>query len=179
MSNQKAVVSPLPDRAAVLDAVSAALHDVVTEDQVLLELRAHELAIVHRFAVYLESRLQHELTQGQLTIDLDYDRHGDREKRLPARPDRDEKDPRRFRPDLIVHRRKDDAHNLLVVEWKKDAADPVLKCLEERIRLLLAADGRRPYNYQLGVIADSSNNGIRWQVFGNDGPIGDWRDARA
>jgi hypothetical protein len=93
------------------------------------------LALVHRFGVYLQTHLQPVLTLGELTVDLDYDRHGELHKLPPPGPDRDK--DRRFRPDLIVHRR-DDKHNLLVVEWKANASDLTLECLETRIRALLA-----------------------------------------
>jgi hypothetical protein len=115
-----------------------------------------------------------ELSQYGLTVDLDYDRRGDMRKLLPARPDRDGE--RRFRPDLIIHHRRDDTYNLLVVEWKKNANNSVLKCLEERIRSLLANDDKRPsYNYRLGVLADSSNDGIRWRTFDSGGHASDWQ----
>jgi hypothetical protein len=164
----------LPDRETVLEAVSAALSDVVAKDRVLLTLQAHELALVHRFGVYLETHLGRALTQHDLTVDLDYDRHGDLRKLLPARLDRD--DERRFRPDLIVHRRRDDTHNLLVVEWKKKADNPMLKCLEDRIRSLLVNEDKYPsYEYQLGVLADSSNDCVRWRAFDSGGPVDDWQ----
>jgi hypothetical protein len=164
------------DREIVLEAVSAALSDVVTEDRVLLALQAHELALVHRFGVYLEARLGRGLRQYGLAVDLDYDRHGDLRKLLPARPDRGGE--RRFRPDLIVHRRQDDTHNLLVVEWKKNASNPMLRRLEERIRSLLANEvGHPSYGYQLGVLADSGDDGVRWRAFDSDGPVNDWQDA--
>jgi hypothetical protein len=101
------------DRSTALEAVSDALSDLVTKDRELLSLQAHELALVHRFGVYLERRLRRELQRYGLTVDLDYDRHGDAEKWLPARQDRDQGDKRRFRPDLIVHRQGDDRHNIL------------------------------------------------------------------
>ena len=103
---------------SVLAAVSAALGDLVARDRDLLRISAHELATVHRFGVYLERQLQPETGQGQLAVDLDYDRHGTGQKFLPGRPD--QCGQRRFRPDLIVHHRGDDGQNLLVVEWKKE-----------------------------------------------------------
>jgi hypothetical protein len=154
--------------------VSAALGDVVTKDQALLTLHAHELALVHRFGVYLEAHLRPVLRQNGLTVDLDYDRHGDLPKLLPPRPDRDE--GRRFRPDLIVHRRRVDTHNLLVVEWKKDADDPTLECLRQRIRSLQVDEDMSPcYRYQLAVLANSSDHGVRWRAFESSGPVGGWQ----
>jgi hypothetical protein len=71
-------------------------------DRGLLELQAHELALVHRFAVYLVSRLKGDLLRYALTVDLDYDRRGHRQKFLPPRLDRHKSDPSRFRPDGVA-----------------------------------------------------------------------------
>jgi len=54
-----------------MEAVADSLGEVAARDRELLELQAHELALVHRFAVYLESRLKPDLSRCQLTIDLD------------------------------------------------------------------------------------------------------------
>ena len=87
---------------------------------------------------------------GTLSEPHDYDRHGDLRKLLPARLDRD--GDGRFRPDLVVHRRKADGDNLLVVEWKKHASDETLGNLRERLQLLLGSEDNLPaYNYELGV----------------------------
>lgn len=167
----------LADQEVVLKAVSAALRDVVTKDQVLLTLHAHELALVHRFGVYLETHLDPVLRLAELTVDLDYDRHGSLPKFLPPRPDRGK--DRRFRPDLIVHRRREDEHNLLVVEWKKNASDLTLECLEARIRALLArGDEQSSYGYQLGVVVNSGNEGVRWRAYDSSGPA-DWQCVRS
>ena len=166
----------LTDRETVLKALSAALNDVVTKDQDLLTLHAHELAVVHRFGVYLETYLQPVLMQDRITVDLDYDRHGDLPKLLPPRPDRD--GDRRFRPDLIVHRRRVDTQNLLVVEWKKNADDPILECLRQRIRSLLVNEGKNPrYGYQLGVLVNSKDHSINWRAFDSRGSVGDWQSV--
>ena len=48
-----------------------------------------------------------------------------------------------------------------VVEWKKNVSNPILRRLEERIRPLLAnEDGHPGYGYQLGVLADSGDDGV-------------------
>lgn len=164
----------LPGRETVLKAVSAALRNVATRDKVLFTLQAHELTLVHRFGVYLETHLQRELRQYGLTIDFDYDRSGRSRKLLPPRSGRD--DERRFRPDLIVHRRLVDKQNLLVVEWKKNAKGPVLKGLEERIRSLVVSNHEHPsYGYQVGVLVNSSDNAVRWRAFDSAGPLENWQ----
>jgi hypothetical protein len=161
-----------PSRGIVLDSVRRALVDVVDRDQVLLELSAHELAIVHRFGHYLESHLSNELAEHGLSVDLDYDRRGYMQKHLPERPDRD--GSKRFRPDLIIHRRLDDSQNVLVVEWKKRATVPIIELLEYRLQLLLSSQKDGDYGYRSGVIIDSGDDGVRWRAYDESGPIADW-----
>lgn len=37
-------------------------------------------------------------------------------------------------------------------------------------------EGKHPsYDYQLGVLADSSNNGVRCRAFDSRGPVDDWQ----
>jgi hypothetical protein len=111
---------------------------------------------------------------GTLSEPHDYDRHGDLRKLLPARLDRD--GDGRFRPDLVVHRRKADGDNLLVVEWKKHASDETLGNLRERLQLLLGSEDNLPaYNYELGVLVNSSDDGIRWRAYKRGGPVGLWQ----
>jgi hypothetical protein len=158
----------------MLGAVSAALGDLLTHDRELLRLSAHELAMVHRFGVYLERRLQPAIDQGQLAIDLDYDRHGTGPKLLPGRPDKCGQ--RRFRPDLVVHHRGDDDQNLLVVEWKKKATNGMRARLKGRVESLLREDS---YHYLLGVIVDSHDDGVRWLAYDSGGQMGGWRQVPA
>jgi hypothetical protein len=162
------------DRQTVLGAVGDALAELVVADHVLLCLHAHELALVHRFGVYLEQGLQPELRRHELSVDLDYDRHGRLQKVLPARPDRDE--TKRFRPDLIIHRRMDDSDNLLVVEWKKRASERMLKLLHDRLQLLVGNDDQlHAYRYDVGVMVDSDNDFLRWSAYDRSGCVVSWR----
>jgi hypothetical protein len=158
----------------VLQGVDDALRDLVTADAALLELSAHELAIVHRFAFYLETGLRTELEKRGLSVDLDYDRHGFVQKWLPERPDRD--GDRRFRPDLVIHRRLDDSDNLLVVEWKKHASSTTIGVLKERLQALMSdADGESDFRYQIGVIIVSDDVGVRWLALDRFRTIQDWK----
>ena len=119
------------------------------------------------------------LAAHDLSIDLDYDRHGLGPKRLPPRSDR--RGEARFRPDLVLHRRREDSKNLLVVEWKKQGGMLLLACLAERMRRLLEVGdgGSGYYGYQLGIVVDSSASAIRWRTHDRGDVIGDWRIVRA
>jgi hypothetical protein len=163
----------VPDRDAVLEAVAAALQDVVDNEQDLLSLGAHELALVHRFGVYLERHLDDELKRHGLTIDLDYDRHGRLRKFLP--PKRDRTGQGRFRPDLIIHHRKDDEKNLLVLEWKKNLKPKTRERLRERVAELLSDDaGHEGYAYRNGVLVDSRADIVKWCEVDREGALLLW-----
>jgi hypothetical protein len=161
-------------QSSLLDAVHDALTKVVFTDKVVLELSAHELALVHRFGVYMEERLQEPLRRHGLSVDLDYDRHGFTHKFLPRRSDRE--GDKRFRPDLVIHRRTDDSANLLVVEWKKSADDETVEQLERRLQSLMQTDREfADYGYDVGVIVDSDDKGVRWRAFDRLGPLDGWQ----
>lgn len=165
-------------RKYVQSGVHDALTELVKRDRVLLELSAHELALTHRFGVYLEAVLQPRLDQRGLSVDLDYDRHGWTDKQLPERPDRE--GSRRFRPDLIVHRRTDDSENVLVVEWKKQANAHILDLLRDRLMCLVLGDELfGHYQYELGVMVDSSNEAVRWCALDRRGAFSAWKTISA
>ena len=149
-----------PHPQTILNAVSAALEDLVQRDEKLLQYKAHELAHVHRFAVYLERRLRNQLENWSVTIDMDYDRAGEREKGwrgLPPRPDRNPGNC--FRPDVIIHHRGDDDKNLLALEWKKNESEAGIDLLQERLACIKAR-----YEYALGVIVNSYRDRVEWCI---------------
>jgi hypothetical protein len=64
------------------------------------------------------------------------------------------------------------------VEWKKNADDPTLECLSQRVRLLQVDEGVPPYyGYLLAVLANSSDHGIRWRAFESSGPVDGWQQV--
>lgn len=100
-----------------------------------------ERAIAHRLAVYFEDELRRKgivTDAGQLSVDCEYDRHLDAQKKLES-PDVFKKiviaagrkavplatKPGYFRfsvaPDVILHERGVDDHNLAVIEVKKSS----------------------------------------------------------
>jgi hypothetical protein len=159
-------------RNTVLKAVHASLLQLTEQDWELLSLSAHELSVVHRFGVYLEALLADLLKEARLSIDMDYDRHGRGRKRLPPRLDREGESC--FRPDLIVHQRMNDEHNLLVVEWKKMASAETLDLLLKRILRLTEASVQDGYGYTLGVIVDSDRDSLRWAYVTDRRTLSEW-----
>jgi len=170
------VTMPGADRLHERDVIQRALHsaldDPVSKDYVLLQLQAHELAHVHRFAVYLERLLCDELAQWGVTIDIDYDYDGQFKKTFMdttglARQDRDK--DHQFRPDLIIHHRGDGRHNVLVLEWKKLADRRTVSQTKERLLKI-----QRQLRYEYLVIVSSCEDDAKW-CFVEDADSGlDW-----
>jgi hypothetical protein len=92
--------------AVIKRALHTSIDSLLDNDMDLLATGAHEQAICHRLAVYLE---QHT----DLNVDCEYNRNMMRAKELRG--------GRRFRPDIIVHRRLSNDENVLVVETKARA----------------------------------------------------------
>jgi hypothetical protein len=153
----------LRDQEALLDSVNSALENLVQRDVKLLHYKAHELAHVHRFAVYLEGHLRSQLVNWDVTVDLDYDRDGQFAKVMhvdpPLPPKACEDGTVRFRPDLIIHRRGEDGANVLVLEWKKDAGRGDIALLQQRIVRI-----RQTFDYAMGVIVNSYDDRVEWCV---------------
>ena len=103
----------------------------------------HERATAHRLATHMEP-----LFTGW-NIDCEYDRDGQMEKLLLGiKGCNSKKKSNKILPDIIVHHRvkQGSAHNLLVIELKKDATEDV--CDKKKLELL-TANGH--YQYQLGL----------------------------
>ncbi len=104
------------------------IQNFLTEDIQLLELNVREEALSHRLAYYLERALEthkydlsvpRELLD-EIRIDCEYDKHGNEKKNLS---DIMQKYPDNntdvVRPDIVMHVRGSDTHNLMVIEVKK------------------------------------------------------------
>jgi hypothetical protein len=107
------------NRAQIEDAINRAIDTFVECDSHLLAADANERSMSHRIAIYLEQEMP------GYNVDCEYNRDGFNVKRLqlealPTSADNDEAVT--VFPDIIVHRRGDNDHNLLVVEMKKAAA---------------------------------------------------------
>lgn len=85
-----------------------ALSELKASDTYVIQKRAHEIAINHRFAVYLENYLGESARE--YFVDIEYNKNGDGPKISGGE---------KIRPDIIVHKRSDGNTNLLFVEAKK------------------------------------------------------------
>lgn len=107
----------------------------------LLAIGAHEQAICHRLAVYLE-------TFSALNVDCEYNRQ-----RVYPKSIRDG----RIKPDILIHKRMDNRFNVMVLEAKARAATSVRD--RQKLEAMLAISG--VYRYALGVYLHVENKRSR------------------
>ena len=156
MDNQEFSVRELQQK------VGQAVSDFMRENPSLLDLEAHEQAISHRVAYYLESQFCKGMN---LNVDCEYDQHLDACKTFNFEKEYKkcdcvgckkarEKKPnpkKRCRPDVLVHSRGNDDRNLIVIEIKQDE-----RCLFDEAKLKALTkpkteEAKGEFGYQLGV----------------------------
>src|ERR1700688_3591375 len=105
------------DRAEISAVVEKALDKLIAEQPALLDLDVTERALSHHLALYIS-----RLVPADYDVDVEYNRHGVDPKRLELPPrnalDRELRATTVF-PDILVHKRNTNDHNLLVLEMKK------------------------------------------------------------
>ena len=119
--------------------------------------KLHEVCINHKLAIYLEKFLFPEFNPAlhPLFTDIEFNREGINFKELEY--DGQEK---RVRPDIIIHNRKtgEDKKNILIVECKKDTANPVdFKTDTLKIEAFLVDP---KYSYDFGLQVLYSKHGV-------------------
>ena len=96
--------SPDPELGAI---VEACIETLLARDRFLLEGGVNEQTMTARLAAYLQEHFPaHD-------VDPEYNRHGIKVKRASLFDG-----VRKVKPDVVIHRRNDDDHNLLVIEVK-------------------------------------------------------------
>ena len=123
-----------------------ALQEVDLTDHYLLENNVGERAIAARLAIHLQEHFPKH------AVDAEYNRDGERPKRLSGLPEecahyRNEDGESLAVPDVIVHGRGTRGPNLLVVELKKTTNSDHGECDRLRLRAF-----REQYGYQFGAL---------------------------
>jgi hypothetical protein len=137
-----------------------------------------ERPIVFRIAHYLAAAAE----IGGLSVDCDYNRHGNDPKRDPAiplagLPSKQEevhgmagKKTERFFPDIVLHKRRSDECNILVCEIKRasDNRSPEI----DRDRLKILTTGQFHYEFGAFITVDQTQPCINVEYFAKGTPNG-------
>ncbi len=108
------------DAKVVRARLDAAVDCLLERDVHLLQYNVSERSITHKLGCYLQEQFP------GWDVDCEYNRNHDLQKRLGLPPkdgESDEPEEQSVFPDVIVHRRGGNDHNLLVVEVKKTGRD--------------------------------------------------------
>ena len=162
--------------------VKQAIGDFMKEHPSLLKLPAHEQAISHRVAFYLENVFC-ECDRAGLNVDCEYNKHLDDSKRVNIDGTEYPKEEyencgcaacrklqkkkslpnKLFRPDVVVHSRGNDDRNQIAIEIKTNKICPFDKAKLEALTKLKANGGK--YEYQLGVFLYFPHKKPKFQWF--------------
>lgn len=146
-------------REYVEQAVRGALDELYKQDLILLKNEVSERAITHMLAEYLQVRFQ------ELNVDCEYNR--DLESGLYAAKkiylssplkelaERGAKEEELLSvstfPDIIVHRRGNNDHNILVIEVKKKISSVDHKWDDQKLHAFTDINGHNNYGFKYGV----------------------------
>ena len=128
--------------------VGNALRDFFCEDKELLCLKANERSITHKLAEDLQRQFS------DLKVDCEYNRHGIDKKELSfalGTTATDCEHAKTVYPDIIVHKRRCDSSNKLVIEVKKSNGG---NATHDKKKLLVFTKPRGGYEYQLGLFLE-------------------------
>ena len=109
------------NRHEIESVVTRAIDRVIATERELLDRNVSERALTHHLARFICDEIR-----APFVVDVEYNRHLDDPKRMVLAPRRaldDELRATTVFPDIIVHVRGTDAHNLLVLEVKKSHDD--------------------------------------------------------
>lgn len=129
-------------RADVVAIVEKAVHRLLEEQPALLQLKVNEQTVAQHIAGYIREAIPKELS-----VDVEYNRHRTGKKVLLL-PPKDAPNGKPVstvvRPDIVVHERGTDTHNVVALEVKKPGTNLAhdhakLQALKEQYGYLCAA----------------------------------------
>ncbi|MFZ3087386.1 MAG: hypothetical protein WA123_04910 [Methylotenera sp.] len=130
--------------------VKYAIQMLIDNDSVLIDLNVSERALMFHLARYIR-----EKTPSNLDVDCEYNRHlSDKKNLLFLKNKLKTEEEYKVYPDILIHQRNSDEHNILVVEIKKHGEDV------DGDKRKLKAFKEEPYFYDFAVqiIVPSENS---------------------
>jgi hypothetical protein len=139
----------LPNEHELALKISRAFKSFFANEETLLEVNASERSITHKLAEYLQKEFQHK----GLKVDCEYNRHGQSTKRITNLDfgllSTDDQEAKTVFPDIIVHKRKTDEYNVLVIEIKKSTSSDNYDNDVSKLEAFTKQSG--DYRYKLGL----------------------------
>jgi len=125
--------------------VNNALKRLYKHHEYLIKNKVHERSIVFWFGVYLHELLQHkEKEYAEFNLDFEYNKNH-------SNPKRTKNFQKGTYPDIILHKRGSNEHNLLIIEfktwWSQDNSRDLMK-----LKDFTLPDGKYKYKCGLSII---------------------------
>jgi hypothetical protein len=148
-------------KTKIKEIIDKCLKTLLSKDRDLIDNDVSERAITHKFAEYLQSYFP------DLNVDCEYNRNFTRgkgqpkslwivdenvKKALEKSLDSDDRLSVSTFPDVIVHRRLKNDHNILVIEFKKVGSKVDKSHDEAKLRAFTETTGQNSYRYKYGVL---------------------------
>lgn len=152
--------------------VNTTLHTLYAHDQLLLDYpdprsTAGERSIVFRFGWYMLETLKNIPTLEWADLDCEYNRNQYHSKELVyQRTGNSSAASHRVIPDLILHQRRSNDNNLLVIEFKKRYASRYTKS-NDISKLCAFTDPEKTYKYSFGLYLELEPHRATVKVFRN------------
>jgi hypothetical protein len=156
--NKSGMTLTQEQKQALKDIIDTTIARLYERDGDLIQREGLERSIAFRMAVYLNNLFVNSDWLRGLDFDMEYNKNGLNTKRIPRRPNG-------VQPDIILHRRRSNEENVLVVEikgwWNNASRD------DDRIKLEDFTHQDGEYKYGLGVFLDFGKEACAKQYFIN------------
>ncbi len=141
--------------------INVALEKFYKNERDLIEINNQENMVSERCTVfhignYMKNKMSTLEKFQWADLDCEYNRNMDDPKML--------NDDRRFIPDLIIHRRRSNENNLLVIEFKKKNADPQNKNVD-RNKLMYLTNQEETFKYNFGLFVELGSHKVSVEVY--------------
>lgn len=150
--------------AIIKDAVQEALAKLYEKDSYLIvnhpcgnsiDFHVSERGIVFRFGIYLQELIA-KTPFSSLNLDVEYNRNMYEKKMLPSFANG-------TFPDLIIHKRGSNDHNILILEfktwWNHDTTDD-----EKKIAQFMDVNGSYQYKIGASILLNQNDYVIKWII---------------
>ncbi len=125
----------------IKNLIKKSLKILIKKDDGLIKKKVREECINHRLACHFEYLLSSEKKYKNHNVDLEYNKNYDSPKKTIT--DEKKKNVKAIRPDIIIHKRDNNEHNMIAFEIKKEYTN---KWDRFKLEKLL----EYPYKYRYG-----------------------------
>jgi hypothetical protein len=143
--------------------VESAIHKLWQDDLDLIDRNVNERSITHRLAIYVEEAF----SEWEYHCDCEYNRNYSGPKRLKdLKPD--DTDPTSTYPDIVLHKRRSNEENLLVIEVKKTDSPKGTSFDKEKLQAFTSDEQQYKYRWGLFLRINRDEAQLVWYQSGSE-----------